>query len=257
MDIFVLLLISVVTHYFTKVIDIPQFRKACFELGYTQIITILILIAIVIVFLMFYLIQLSIFEFKNKRRIVTIIGIICLFIGTILWYGISLSSFFWIEARLIIVLVPLLIYVRYSRVDEKKSTILISGFVPVWLNFPTDLYHIILTTGGNEILVLLGAFLWLILPVVCFLIVIPIGIMNLRNNHNVKLWILLPSAIILVFLYIIRGVIAIIYGGEYSLSTWINTFFLIALTYIPMIITTQSDFFKYENINNSSLPGKY
>ena len=75
------------------------------------------------------------------------------------------------------------------------------------------------------------------LPLVCFFVVIPIGLLTARSAKAQLGWLVLPSLLILVSMALIRGLALAGTEFEYSLTDWVASSLHVIQLWIPFVLT--------------------
>jgi uncharacterized membrane protein SirB2 len=186
-----------------------------------------------------------IWNLRSEKNLSFVIFLLLL-LGTILFYNpwdsSSWDSFqisiFFITLRLESVLLPIWVAWKLTRKERLGAILLLVAFLPAWINYPTkmeySLFEIQHTIQGNG-WVDVGLFVWNYLPVLCFLILIPIGVGWARTRRDQKMWLLLPSAVTLLILCGLRGVLITNFGENASGEMWISTLLWFVLAYLPLL----------------------
>ncbi len=208
-----------------------------FDVGQELLLIFLFIIFSLTLILFIFISTILIMRGKSKRKYIFLLGVYCIIAGTFILYGVSSLSILLIEARLTFVLIPLIIGWVMSEKRKLESFLLLLSFIPIWMNFPTDLLHLFIVQDNGDALMNLGTCLWIILPAVCFFIFIPIGIINARNDKEKNFWLLIPSAFILLVLYFLRELIPVL-SGNGSSSSWSFSLFIVALSYFPLLLSS-------------------
>jgi hypothetical protein len=112
----------------------------------------------------------------------------------------------------------------------------VTSFDMMFLNF----LHIIrvYVHESPNIRLELALFILSYLPVICFLIIIPIGVLRSRTEQGQKWWLLLPSLLTLVGINVVRGLALQGTPNEYTVSIWLHYGRYILQLWLPLLLAT-------------------
>ena len=128
----------------------------------------------------------------------------------------------------------------FAKYDGLTSGVFIAAFEPVWLEVFYKPLDVIRAYAHELSSTRLGMALFTLsfLPLVCFWIVVPIGVLRSRSAYREK-WLLLPALLTLVGIEIARGIVLIGTYAEYSLMTWLRRSLIPIQLWLPLLLVVE------------------
>jgi len=153
-----------------------------------------------------------------------------------------------------LLLIPVTLGLYWTKQHGLATGLVVVACVPAWLDmffYPQgaiyqQLYQVpgmSISPKAEELKLALSTITYLSL--LCFLVIIPVGLLRSRSTHMQLVWLLVPSLLTLIGIGITRGVALRHTELEYSAIEWLKNGFAVIHLWIPLVLATvlyQSNF---------------
>ena len=175
--------------------------------------------------------------------LITLITVVYVYLYTLPYHWLSFKSVF----RLSLLLTFVAIGFSLSKRAGVAAGLLIVACEPVWIEMFFNPLHAVRTYAYNSPNVELTLVILSFLPLFCFLVIIPIGVLRSCSRQGQKWWLLVPSFLTLTSINVLRGFALQGTQAEYSSATWLRYGLVVFQLWLPLLLAVV--LYTYQNHN--------